>query len=85
MYWQNIIVGVWVNMTLSVRFNPDYYTLVVILSAFFAFLFRASCPSPFGPHFVRSKIFQKFLSRTIKTSVFICVHLWIKVLICVGP
>ncbi len=68
--------------------------------ASFAFLFRASCPSPLlhpsmdfalraslrlfkfdpvefvGPHFVRSKIFQKFLSRT--NNMFnICIHLWI--------
>jgi hypothetical protein len=41
------------------------FIYVFDLLAFFAFLFRASCPSPFGPHFVRSKIFQKFLSRTI--------------------
>jgi hypothetical protein len=61
-----------------------YFALIV----FFAFLFRASCPSPLlhpsmgfalraslrlfkfdpvefvRPHFVRSRIFQKFLSRT---------------------
>ncbi len=59
-------------MTLSVRFNPDYYTLVVFLFALVAFLFRASCPSPLGPHFVRSKIFQKFFFADHKN---ICVYL----------
>ena len=27
LYWQKIIVRVWVNATLAVRLNPDYYTL----------------------------------------------------------
>jgi len=86
--------------------NPNLYVIIsppgekcgLALFASFAFLFRASCPSPLlhpsmgfalraslrlfkfdpvefvGPHFVRSKIFQKFLSRT--NNVFnICVHL----------
>jgi hypothetical protein len=55
----------WPQKTQSTQKAPG--TLVVI--ALFAFLFRASCPSPFGPHFVRSKIFQKFLSPTISSSL----------------